>query len=140
MFGLKAHGARRALVFAHAHIEFSRELIQIDSVTLQNDEKMIHDIGGFIAQMVDLGVTLFLAGTSDILGGKRHFARFFHDLLQDVIVFSGKKTMRIAFLTRIPPSGNGSRKRLDGGANLAGGRYLAFGYERFGRHEFSFIA
>ena len=58
MLFAQANGTSRALALRHPRVQLRSELVEVDAVTFEHDEKMIHHIGRLVTQMVDGGCVL----------------------------------------------------------------------------------
>ena len=91
---------------------------------------MIHHVGRFVAQVVNLCVVALVV--HNVLRRKRSLMGLFGDLLQKCIDITRKQTMRVAFIARIAALMDGMRQRFQRSANLALRRSAVIGKIRFG--------
>ena len=116
---------------------------------------MIHHVSGLIAQMVAGSVGLggerigharvraLVAGKArqhhlrrfHVLGGQSHLVGLLDHLLQRRVDVAREQTERVAALPCLAASVNGSRQRLERGADLRCGSLLPFGDVSFFAHE-----
>ena len=144
-----------ALLVGHAVVQFGSELVDADAVTFKHDKKMIHHVSGLIAQMVagrvGLGgerigharIRALVTGKArqhdlrrfNVLGCQSHLVGLLDHLLQRRVGIAREQAERVAALPCLAASVDGSRQRLERGADLRCGSLLPLGDVSFIAHE-----